>query len=209
MSSSNVVDLISLIYSFIRAERDRYEREKGVIWVTDLVRCPLKRVYEDRYPDLVLQEIFKPSLIIGTLVHRGLENLLRELVREYSVETEVEGSRDVILDDGSVVSIRGRLDMLLVRDFERVAVEIKSSRSDKNIPQKHHVDQVRAYNWLMDLSGSILLYVTPARVTQFYIEDRMDDSEVVSRVTSKKAPRYSWECSYCIFSVMCPYKIEI
>ncbi|MCX8184229.1 MAG: CRISPR-associated protein Cas4 [Sulfolobales archaeon] len=209
MSSSNVVDLISLIYSFIRAERDRYEREKGVIWVTDLVRCPLKRVYEDRYPDLVLQEIFKPSLIIGTLVHRGLENLLRELVREYSVETEVEGSRDVILDDGSAVSIRGRLDMLLVRDFERVAVEIKSSRSDKNIPQKHHVDQVRAYNWLMDLSGSILLYVTPARVTQFYIEDRMDDSEVVSRVTSKKAPRYSWECSYCIFSVMCPYKIEI
>lgn len=209
MSSSNIVDLISLIYSFIRAERDRYEREKGVIWVTDLVRCPLKRVYEDRYPDLVLQEIFKPSLIIGTLVHRGLENLLRELVREYSVETEVEGSRDVILDDGSAVSIRGRLDMLLVRDFERVAVEIKSSRSDKNIPQKHHVDQVRAYNWLMDLSGSILLYVTPARVTQFYIEDRMDDSEVVSRVTSKKAPRYSWECSYCIFSVMCPYKIEI
>ncbi|MCS7099819.1 MAG: CRISPR-associated protein Cas4, partial [Sulfolobales archaeon] len=169
----------------------------------------LKRVYEDRYPDIALQELFKPSLIIGTLVHRGLENLLKEVVKDYSIEVEVEGAKDVVLDDGSVVSIRGRIDVLLTRNFEKAAVEVKTSRSDRNIPQKHHVDQVRAYNWLLNLSGSILLYITPTRVTQFYVEDRMDDAEVVSRVTSKKAPRYSWECSYCVFSVLCPYKTEV
>jgi len=198
------------MYSYTKAEREKHKREKGVFWVTDLVRCPLKIVFEERYPELSLQEVFKPSLIIGTLLHRGLESLLKELIqtRGYTVETEVEVFKDVVLEDSSVVYVKGRLDVVLSREQERVAIEVKTLRSDRNIPQKHHIDQVRAYNWLTDSSGAVLLYVTPARIAQFYVEDRMDDTEVVSRITSKKAPRYSWECVYCAYSVMCPNKVE-
>lgn len=207
MASS--VDIVELIYLFTKIEREKHRKERGVVWVTDLVRCPLKVVYEERYPELSLQNLFKPSLIIGTLLHRGLESLLRELVRGFAIETEVEKSKDVVLNDGSTVSVRGRLDVVLGRDSEKVAIEIKSSRTDRNIPQKHHVDQVRAYNWLADLRGSILLYVTPARIAQFYVEEKMDTVEVVNRITNKKAPRYSWECTYCAYSVMCPNKVGV
>lgn len=203
------LDLVDLIYSIAKSERERHRREKGVMWVTDLVRCPLKKSYEERFPELSLQDLFKPNLIIGTLIHRGFESLMRELVRDFAVETEVEGSRDVLLDDGSVVSVRGRLDILLSRGFEKLAIEIKTSRSDRNIPQKHHLDQVRAYNWLFELIGSVLVYITPSRVTQYYVEERMDTGEVVSRISSKRAPRYSWECSYCVYSVMCPSKTVV
>lgn len=207
--SSNLIDIVSLIYSYTKSEREKHKKERGIVWVTDLVRCPLRATYEELYPELSLQDIFKPSLIVGSLVHRGLESILRDLIQGFVVETEAEGSKDVTLYDGSTVTVRGRLDIVLSRDSERIAIEIKSSRSDRGIPQRHHVDQVRAYNWLADLSGSILLYVTPTRITQFYIEDRMDSSEVVDRITSKKAPRYSWECAYCVYSVMCPSKIEV
>ena len=124
------------------------------------------------------------------------------------METEVEASKEVMLDDGSRVLVRGRLDILVRRGAEMVAVEVKTSRSDRNLPQRHHVDQVRAYNWLLDTGYSVLLYVTPSRVTQFYVEDRMDDVEVVERIKSRRAPRYSWECSYCHYAVMCPSKVR-
>ncbi len=202
-------DLVSLIYSYAKAEREKHKREKGVAWVTDLVRCPLKRLYEELYPELSLQEMFKPSLVTGTLVHLGLEGILKKMAQEFEVEVETEWSKDVMLGDGSTATVKGRLDVLLSRGHERIAVEIKSSRSDRGIPQRHHVDQARAYNWLADLSGTLLLYVTPRRIAQFYVEDRMDSTEVVERITSRRAPRYGWECAYCAYSVLCPSKVEV
>ncbi len=208
VSTQGPIDVVNMIYSYTKAEREKHRREKGVVWVTDLVRCPLKRLYEELYPELSLREVFKPSLIVGTLIHLGLERVLKEVVQEFSVEVETEWSKDVVLEDGSTVVVRGRLDVLLSRGPERIAVEIKSSRSDRGIPQRHHLDQARAYNWLADTAGTLLLYVTPSRVTQFYVEDRMDATEVVSRIASRRAPRYSWECAYCAYSVLCPSKVE-
>jgi CRISPR-associated exonuclease Cas4 len=208
-AGGDAVDLVDLIYGYIKAEKEKHKREAGVIWVSDLVRCPLKRMYEERFPEIALSEMFRPSLVLGTLLHKGLEELLRNLLREYVVQTEVEGSKEVLLESGETLLVRGRVDMLLSRGEERVAVEIKTSRSDRSIPQRHHIDQVRAYNWLLDLDRSVLLYVTPDRVTQFCVGDRMSDSEVASIVVSKKAPRYSWECSYCPYSVVCPSKVVV
>ncbi|MEM1623055.1 MAG: CRISPR-associated protein Cas4 [Sulfolobales archaeon] len=208
--SYSTIDIVSLIYSYARAEREKHKREKGVIWVTDLIRCPLKLVFEERYPELALRDVFKPGLIMGNLLHRGLESLLKDLIQAQGliVETEVEVSRDVVLNDGTLVYVKGRLDAVISRDIGKVTIEVKTSRSGRNIPQKHHVDQVRAYNWLTDSIGTVLIYITPSRITQFFVEDRMDTSEVVSRITSKKAPRYSWECTYCAYSVLCPNKVE-
>lgn len=201
------LDLVNLLYNYVKAEREKHKREPGVLWVSDLVRCPLKRVYEERFPEIALSDMFKPSLVLGTLLHKGFEGLLKELLKEYTVQLEVEGSKEVLLESGEILVIKGRVDLLLTRGDERVAVEIKSARSDRGIPQEHHVDQVRAYNWLLNLERSILIYVTPDRVTQFYVDERMSDSEIASIAASRKAPRYSWECSYCSYSIVCPNKI--
>jgi CRISPR-associated exonuclease Cas4 len=202
-----MVDLVSIIYEYSRRERERHKREEGVFWVTDLVRCPLKRVYETIYPELSLRDLFNPRLIVGTLVHRGVEGLVKELLTGFKVEVEVEGSRRVLLSDGSEVEVRGRLDVLIVGNGSREAVEVKTARSDKSIPQRHHVDQARAYNWLFDLDRVYLLYITPERISQYTVEDRMNDAEVAERIESRRAPRYQWECSYCHYSVLCPSKV--
>ncbi len=202
-----MVDLVSVIYEYNKRERERHKREEGVFWVTDLVRCPLKRVYETLYPELSLRDVFNPRLIVGILIHRGVEGLVKEVLKEFKVEVEVEGGRGVLLSDGSEVEVRGRLDILLLGGGTKEAVEVKTARSDRSIPQRHHIDQARAYNWLFDLDRVYLLYITPERVAQYSVEDRMSDAEVAERVESRRAPRYPWECSYCHYAVLCSSKV--
>ena len=196
------MDIVPLLYELARREREEHRREEGVYWVTDLVRCPLKREFESAFPELAAQEVFKPSLVLGRLVHMGLQAALKSEMGE-GVEVEVEKSRDVVLPDGSKVELRGRIDAIVGKN---VGVEIKYARADIGIPLQHHVDQAKIYNWLFDLERTSLVYVTPDRVTEFKVEERADVAEVVERILSTEAPRYDWECTYCHFSVLCPKK---
>jgi len=200
-----VLDLVKIIYELNKAERERHVRGEGVYWVTDLVRCTLRRDYELKYPELALKELFTPAFVLGDLVHRGLQHLLKERFGN-SVSTEVEVQREVSLPSGGKVVVRGRADAVLSTNGERVGIEIKTARADIGLPKEHHVDQVRIYNWLLDLNYSILLYITPDRVAQYMVIDKASEEEVISRVTDTTYPRYPWECSYCLYSVLCPYK---
>lgn len=158
-----------------------------------------------RYPEISSYEIMSPPSILGELVHRGLQAILREIYGA-DVKTEVEGEKTVALPQGGVARVRGRSDAIIERGGRRVGIEIKSSRTDYGIPLEHHVDQARIYNWLFDLEETYLVYVTHERVAQYRIRDRASEQEVVIRLTSTTYPRYSWECSYCVFSIICPYK---
>ena len=200
------VDLVGVLYELKRREREEHVREEGVYWVSDLVRCPLKREFEFRFPELVLSHLFSPPLILGDLIHRGLEAVIRDYYGD-SASVEVEGEKEVRLPDGRVVRVRGRADAIVDFGGVRVGVEIKSVRADMDFPLPHHVDQVRIYNWLFGLDHSVLVYVTPERVTQFPVLDRVDEGEVVERITDDNAPRYGWECGYCPYSVLCPKKV--
>ncbi len=200
------IDLVDLLYRVSKEEREKHKRSPSTYWITDLLRCTLKRDYELRYPELSESEVFMPFFIVGTLVHRGLQGLLREVMPN-DISTEVEREREIVLPNGEVVCVSGRADILIKVGEELVGVEIKTSRSDLGLPKQHHVDQARMYNWLFNLKRTILIYVSPDRVTQYVIEDSASNEEVVERVISRKIPRYEWECKYCIYSVMCPYKI--
>ena len=158
------------------------------------------------YPELSAKEVFTPSFILGNLAHWGIEAFLKDRLGD-NVEVEVEGSRDVVLPDGRKVVVRGRADAIIrLGDGTKVGVEVKTARSDTGIPQQHHRDQARIYNWLFDLKETILLYVTPDRVTQYEVTDRVNEQEVIARILDSTYPRYSWECSYCPYAVLCPYK---
>ncbi len=174
--------------------RELEKHEKNGIWVTDLIRCPLKREFEERYPELHKATVFTPSTILGSLVHLGLENLLSS-----ELNAEVEVRREKVIGDYKIV---GRIDAII----GKVGVEIKSSRADIDIPYEHHVLQARIYNWLYDLEKTVLVYVTPDRFAEFPIEDSAKEEEILRLIVDKKAPKYDWECRYCHFSVICPNK---
>ena len=206
MLSAMSIDLVDLVYRFRKEEKEQHQRIEGVYWVTDLTRCPLKRTYEFKYPELTAKDVFSPVFIMGDLAHRGVESLIKEFFLD-AASVEVEGSREVSLPNGRKVIVRGRADAIIdLGDNSKVGVEVKTARADLGIPQQHHIDQVRVYNWLFSLSYSILFYVTPDRVTQFEVRDSVDEEEIIERITSTTYPRYPWECSYCPFSVLCPHK---
>ncbi len=195
-----------ILYKLRLEDAKKHLRKEKEFYVTDLVRCPLKMEYELKYPELVLQQIYNPSTILGDAVHKGIEQILVEAkdlkLLDGSVEIEVEGSKKV--DD---YVVKGRIDAIIYRDNEqRIGVEIKYARSDLGLPLQHHVMQVKIYNWLFDLNETILIYLTPDRITEYRVNERVDEYEILGLITSRQAPRWGWECSYCVFSVLCPNK---
>lgn len=199
-------DVVSILYRIKKEASVERKREPYIYWITDLVRCPLKREYETLYPELSLGSIFSPSAIMGDLIHIGLEEIFRREISGAAVLTEVEGSRKLTLPDGREVEVRGRGDAIIETNDLRFGVEIKSARGDTKIPLEHHIDQVRLYNWLFNLSLTYLVYITHERITQYPIDQKASDEEVISRILSSTYPRYLWECRYCDYSVLCPFK---
>lgn len=199
-------DVVSMLYRMKKEMREERKREPYIYWITDLVRCPLKREYETIYPEISMSSLFSPSAIVGDLIHIGLEEIFRRELSGAVVLTEVEGSRRIVLPDGRDVEVRGRGDAIIELGGSRFGVEIKSARSDTKIPLEHHIDQARLYNWLFNLNLTYLVYITHERITQYPVDQRASDEEVISRITSKIYPRYAWECRYCDYAVLCPFK---
>ncbi|PWV37632.1 MAG: CRISPR-associated protein Cas4 [Desulfurococcaceae archaeon] len=199
-------DVVSILYRVRREMREERKREPHIYWITDLVRCPLKREYEEIYPEISLSSLFSPSAIMGDLIHIGIEEIFRRELSNAVVLTEVEGSRRLSVPEKGDVEVRGRSDVIIEIGGARFGVEIKSARSDTKIPLEHHIDQVRLYNWLFNLNLTYLVYITHERITQYPIDQRATEEEVISRIMSKTYPRYQWECKYCDYAVLCPFK---
>ena len=188
--------VIEVVVDWRLRELDKHKKlkEEGAIEVTDLIRCPLKREFEDKFPDLYKASAYTPATILGSLVHLGLEQILSN---ELNAEVEVKGEKWI--GDYKIV---GRIDAKL----GKVGIEIKTSRADFEIPYDHHVLQARIYNWLFDLEKTVLVYITPDRVTEYVVEEDVEEEEIIKLIVDKTAPRYDWECRYCFFSMICPNK---
>ncbi len=190
--------ILEKLYEARRKEKEEHKREPGVYWVTDLVRCPLKRIYEERYPELTAGDIYSPSSILGSLVHWGLESFLQE---QLGAAVEVEEERKI-----GEIRIKGRIDAVICTGSSRVGVEIKTAMSDVNLPMEHHMLQCKIYNWLFNLDKTILVYITPDRTCEYIVEEKLRDEEVSALAVEDKAPRWPWECMYCPYKVICPEK---
>ena len=203
----------NVVYKIRKLEFEEHKRDVNILWVSDLVRCPLKRLFELKYSEIVQAETFNPIFIIGDLIHKGIQNYLglakeRSLLN-YEVQVEVEGQKEVEVN-GKKVTIRGRLDILIKNNSELIGYEIKYSKNDGNIPYEHHKLQILLYKWLFNLNKAYLLYITPERIVEFEINESLNDGDILKLVKDtlnlRKTPRYSWECGYCPYSVLCPYK---
>ncbi|MBB5253896.1 CRISPR-associated protein Cas4 [Sulfurisphaera ohwakuensis] len=184
-----------------------HTKDDNTLYVTDLIRCPLKIQYEKTYKELAISEVFTPSTILGDMVHEGLENFIKNNFSNSQVEVEIE--REIPVNNKQV-KIKGRIDAIAEIDGEKVVIEIKSARADKGLPHEHHKVQLQIYLWMTGIKKGLLVYITPDRVTEYEVNEPADEVGVIrlaeETLKRTKVPRYPWECGYCVYSSVCPYK---
>lgn len=211
--------IVELLYKWRTEEQLKHPRHPRVVYVVDLTRCPLKRKFELKFPELVKHDLMSPASISGTLIHSGFESFLKSYaVKEgYRVLTELELVK-VINVEGEEYVISGRLDALLIpmSSDNSLIIELKTSRSDVSIPYEHHILQAQIYAWMTKALDAIIVYFTPERIVEFSLKTlnkpQLTDKEVEKLVKEtlfeSLAPRYEWECRYCKFAIICPNKVS-
>lgn len=184
-----------------------HTKEENTLYVTDLLRCPLKIEFEKQYKELALSEVFTPATVMGDIVHSGLEEFIKSSFTDSQVEVDVEKEVQI---NGKSVKIKGRMDAIAGINGEKVVIEIKSARADKGLPHEHHKAQLQIYLWMTGFKKGILIYITPDRITEYEITEPADEIGVIRLVeetlNKTRVPRYNWECSYCVYSGICPFK---
>ncbi|AFK51020.1 CRISPR-associated protein Cas4 [Thermogladius calderae 1633] len=170
-----------------------------VVYVTDLVSCHHKFHLRKLYPELSLS--FEPSAIMGNLIHAGIESIVLQhgFVPEYTLEKHV-------IVGGSVYVLKGRVDAYNIETRE--VLEIKSVKTFQGEPYDHHVHQLNMYLNLLNSPRGYLLYVSPDRIVEYVVEPfHVDIEEEVARLLmDEKHPMYPWECRYCPYRKICPYR---
>ena len=190
------------------------EKKEDELWVTDLIYCPLKRAYTEKLmieingnkvPPVIAEQLDTPSLVIGDLIHRGLEEWLRE--KGCQTEEEVEKTVTVKLsEEEKTFKIRGRIDAIC----GDTVVEIKYMRDIKqNKPLQHHILQTQLYMWLAEKTEGLIIYVSPTGILSYNIRSPYTEPqvriEIAGAVSMLRIPRYEWECRYCPFQMICPH----
>ncbi|MEM0021144.1 MAG: CRISPR-associated protein Cas4 [Fervidicoccaceae archaeon] len=200
-SSSSELFSFLLKKFYIERLKDYNERisdmkNPKIIYVTDLTYCPLKRDYRREYTELSFQ--FEPYMILGDMVHRGIQEQLSDM----GYEIEKEFSLDVNVD-GELYTIKGRIDAYSPESI----VEIKTARSGIGLPHEHHMMQLKIYMKMTGVTKGTLIYVTPDRFAEYSVSSaNIDLAELVRRHLSKeKVPLWNWECRSCIYSRFCPF----
>ena len=201
----------SVVERLYRRKQDDF-REKlrdminpRVVYVTDLVSCSHKRVMRRQFPLLAFR--FEPALVLGDLVHAGLESLLAG-DDGWDVEVELEKRYSM---EGEEYVVKGRADLVKRRVDGAVeaVVEIKTARDlPEGRPHQHHLEQLRIYMELLGAPRGVLVYITPERLLEFHVERGTGiDIEARLRETlhDSARPRFDWECRYCPFRKLCPY----
>jgi len=198
--------VLASIFRYLLEERKKHVRDNpDTYYVTDLLQCAYKRELSMKFPELSAYTSFEPAVVMGILVHEGLEKILSEM----DIEVEVEGEKTIEDPEADrIYVVKGRADAIVTTDDGRVGIEIKTSRNANNIPYEHHIDQARLYNWLFDLKKTILVYITPTKLVEYEIVGPMDEKMILHIINSSTSPLYEWECKYCPFSKVCPKSKE-
>jgi len=195
-------ELLPKILMYREKELEKHlPREPSIYYITDLVRCSLKRDFEIAHPKLMYARIMSGRTFLGETVHKGLELILKEIFgNTITVENEsLEKEREIEVNSMKFI-VKGKIDGILENN---IGIEIKETVSHATLPFPHHVEQCALYNWLYNLQKTLLLYITPDGIYEFTIEDKANDADVVMRIKEKKSPRYTWECEACDFKQIC------
>lgn len=200
MSSDYVMSIIYELRLKDFNEKLKELRDPRVIYVSDLISCSHKRVFRIKFPELQFR--FEPTMILGELVHRGLEDVLRK--KGFEQEVSIEKTVEI---NGKTYVVKGRIDAFNASDG--VVIEIKTARSSQGVPHRHHILQIQIYMNMVDAKEGLLIYITPDRILEYkLIKETIDIDELVKETINDAVhPRWDWECRYCIYNKMCPYRV--
>ena len=183
------------------------DRDENVVYVTELVGCTMKPRLRRIAPLLGALVSHEPQVLIGTLLHHGVESitLRHSMGSDVKVETEVEVETQV-----NGVTVRGRVDVMVKRGDEVIEIdEIKFSRRAPSNPYEHHVMQLQVYAEMLQCSERcrlFLVYFTPDAIVSFEVKPRPILEQLVNDYLENRfAPRWRWECDYCPFRSICPH----
>ncbi len=201
MSVRSVFDLI--VNYYVSDSLNRL-KDNGHVYVTELVSCPMKHYLRKRYPTLALQLNFNEKILLGKLVHEGIESVLHKIAQLMdNVEVEASVSKEI-----NGVTIVGRADIVM----SDAVIELKTTRSTKDLPHENHILQAAIYARLLDKSRAVLLYIVlnnDVRILEYDVDPISDEMlyQLVSELKEKKpSPRFPWECNYCVFKQFCPVR---
>jgi len=181
--------LEKLINHIVRRMELRYQRKEGCLHVRDLVSCRLKKELEETYSVLHKAVYYAPAVLLGEVVHWGIEMLFGK------EETQREFKREI---DGSV--IYGHPDIVLPNSI----IELKYQKSLYGCPRPHHELQTQFEAWVAGKSFGTLIYISPDGWREFTYR-ALTDSEVRDLLVKERTPMWEeWECSYCQFNGVCP-----
>jgi len=179
-----------LIDDVLIETKEHYEkREDYEIWISEIVACKYKSFLNKIYYE---HGFIEPRLILATLIHKGFQEWLRQ---QYGAETEVDFQKEL-----NNYRIKGRVDAIA----NGAVIEIKYASDIRgNEPYEHHILQLRLYLWLTEYEEGRLIYITPNRLIEFKITEKMTDDEVLMMLDTWQSPEWSWECDYCRFYSIC------
>lgn len=194
--------ILSILYKGkLKEFKEKFEDMKNpkVIFVTDLTSCSHRRALRFKFPELTLK--FEPQMILGDLLHLGLESILEG--EGFEKEVPVESTFKL---NGEEYIVKGRVDAL----SKDLVVEIKTGRKGQNIPHPHHIMQLQIYMNLLNRDRGILIYITPDKMVEYsVVREPLDLNRLVEETVKDTVhPRWRWECKYCVYSRMCPFKVE-
>jgi len=212
LEQRNELDIVEALVDYLSYEHSKhFPRNPSEFWVTDLTRCSRKRELELSYPEFTWFNVFNTRLIIAELIHKGLEYLAecKLLVGlPHNVHTELMFEKTLDLDDENVV-VTGRPDLTFEHEDEiKAVVDIKFVVGLRGVPHEHHKLQIALYKWISGAENGYLFYVSPEGFSQHRVDSTIDDNGVKKLIAEKKAPRYSWECGYCVYARFCSSAIR-
>lgn len=176
------------------------------VYITELVNCPMKYYLRLRYPSLMVQYNFNEKILIGKLLHEGIESIIRRIISLANNNIEIEKPISLEIDGLRVI---GRAD--IVTDSE--VIEIKTTRSCNGLPHDNHMLQASIYAYALNKPSARLVYIVlnnDVRILEYYVDPitREDLEKLVMEFReAKPSPRYTWECNYCIFKAYCPNRV--
>lgn len=183
-----------MLYDKLVEESRKWRREEEendhVVAVKKLVFC-WKR-YESRKPEDLFKE---PRVVIGTLVHRGIEYYFGQ---PDSPENVIRKEIEV---DGETWTVAGIPDYV---DDEKV-YEFKFTTSPPDKPRPHDELQLKIYMWLTGKSKGELVYISPVGIKCFEVNHGVTDDGVRGLIRNRWA-KWKWECYTCPFRHECKYR---
>ena len=182
-----------------RHEKLREELSEGVdyvYFVHELCECAKKRGMRELYPELNTSHAYEPAIMLGELVHLGVESLTHS-------EKEVVKFRDVETKIGTV-RVAGTIDIYYPE--ENTVVDIKYARKlGNNMPLKRHKLQVSLYAWLANAKYGEIWYITPEGIRTYGLIKPANEATAKHLIEYPKTPMWpKWECKYCPYTKICP-----